>query len=111
MLVIKHRERAGFRLETQHDLPTLQYYPVSVSQHGNQDFVGQRGIRRAPVDVEKIGIHRRLAVFEDIHPPGIVGAHDADMIRHDVEYVPHAVRTQLCHEPLEVGAVADFGVE
>src|SRR6185437_15671521 len=43
--------------------------------------------------------------------PGVVGSHDADVIRDDVQNVAHAVRAQLRHEAVEFLAAADLRVE
>ena len=43
-----------------------------------------------PVDVEVVGVRRRAAVLEHVHPPGVVRA-DAHVVGHHVEQLAHAV--------------------
>jgi len=47
-------------------------------------------------------------LLQHVHPPGVVGPQDADVIRHDVEDVTHAVAHARPHEQLEIIALTDL---
>ena len=111
MRLVIHGEGARARLEAQLELAALEHRAVEIRQHRHQHLVGAVRVGRRPVDVEERGIPGCLAVLQHVHPPGVVGAEDADMIRHDVDDVTHAVRAQGRHEQLEVIAVTDLRVE
>src|SRR6185312_1441442 len=74
-------------------------------------LVGEGRVHRVPVDVEIVRVDRGLPVLEHIHPPGIVGSHDTDVIRNDVEDMAHALRAQLRYQPIEILAAADLRIE
>src|SRR6185312_13912999 len=101
VLVIEHRERAGSFLEFENELAALEDVAVVVPEDGYQHPPGKRRVDVLPIDVEEIRVERCLAILEHVHPPGIVGAHDADVIRHPVENVAHAVRAQRADERVE----------
>jgi hypothetical protein len=82
-----------------------------ITEHRHDDLAGVRRVDRPPLDVEIPGVGGRLAVLEDVHPPGVVGAHDAHVIRHHVQDLAHAVRPERRDEAVEVVAVADLRVE
>ena len=82
-------------LETQGQFAVLQNRPVLVAEDGIEHLVLQLLFDRLPVDVEKIGVPRARAVFEQIHPPEVLPALDAHVIRHDVEQQPQVVAAQL----------------
>jgi hypothetical protein len=104
-------ERAALRLEAQLELAALQHRAVRVGEHRHQHLVGAVGIGGRPVDVEERGVARGLAVLQHVHPPGVVAAEDADVVRHDVDDVSHVVRAQRGDESLEIRECADLGVE
>ena len=104
-------ERAQLALECELEIAALEHDSVGLGEHGHQHLVGEGRIDGVPVDVEEVRVDRGLPVLEYIHPPRIVGAHDANVIRHDVEDMTHGVRAQLRHEQLEVLATADFRIE
>ena len=99
------------RSNSQLQIAALEHGSVWLGQHGYQHLVGERRIHRVPVDVEEVRVDRGLSVLEYIHPPRVVGSHDADVIRHDVEDVAHAMRAQLRHEPIEILTTADLRIE
>ncbi len=111
MLVIEHDERAVVVLESQLDLAAFQHDPVGVAEHGHQNLVGQGRIGGRPVNVEVLGIDGGFAIFQNVHPPGIVRTHDSNMVGHDVEHVPHVMGAQGRDELFEFLARADLGVE
>ena len=63
-----------------------------------------------PVNIEKASVDGRLAVLENIQPPGIVTAHHSHVVGHDVEYQSHAVFVESSHKTVEVFGAPDFGV-
>ncbi len=111
VFMIEKRERAQVRLEPQLYLAPLQHHAVRISQPGHEDFVREHGVGGSPVDIEVFGVSGRLAVLQHIHPPEIVRTHDADVVRDDVEDVPHLVGAQRCDKLLEVLATPDFRIE
>jgi hypothetical protein len=111
MFVIMDREGAERALELQLELAALEHGSVGLRQHRHQHLVGERRIHRIPVDVEIVRVDGGLPALEDIHPPRIVGSHDTNVIRHDIEDMAHGVRTQLRHQQLEILAAADFRIE
>ena len=64
-----------------------------------------------PVDVERIRERRKLAPFEHRQPPGIVGAPDAHVVRHDVEQELKAVRLDIGRKALESIEAAKLGID
>ena len=52
-----------------------------------------------------------LPVLEHVHPPVVVGPQNADVVGHQVDDVPHPVRAQRRDELVEIGALADLGIE
>src|SRR5580704_12554279 len=111
MRVIEDGERAARRLKAQLQLAALQRDAVRGTQHRHQHLVRALGIGGRPVDVEETGVSGCLAVFQHVHPPGVVGAEDADVVGDDVDDVSHVVGPQGAHEALELLGRADLGVE
>ena len=106
--------RTGSReewLEARLKFAAFQNPAIGFTEDGNQEFAGKSRIRRLPVDVKESGKQRCLAVFEHIHPPGVVRTHDAHMVGHDIQDLPHAVGAQFGNEALEVRIVGEFRVQ
>ena len=111
VFVIIDGEGAALALEARHKLAALEHAPVGGAEHRHQELARKGGIGRLPVDVKEGGVQRCGPVLEHVHPPGIVGAHDADVIGHDIEDMAHTMRTQRLDEALEIRAIGDLGVE
>ena len=111
VMVITHGERPLLRLEHKPDLAALEQLSVMIAQHRTQHLAAQVFLGRLPVDVEKSGVGGRLAVFEHVHPPVIVIAAHAHVVRNDVEYLSHAMLVQRLHETLIVLSTADLRIE
>ncbi len=84
---------------------------VVLAQHRHQHLALELAVDRVPVDVEIAGVGRGLAVLQHVHPPGVVGAHDAHVVRHHVEQLTHVLRAQRGDEALEALAPAELGVD
>ncbi len=78
---------------------------------GTSTLCARSPVGRRPVDIEEAGVHRGLAVLEHVHPPGVVAAEDAHVVRHEIEDVPHAVARAARRQALEVRGAADLRVE
>ena len=105
MLVIEDRPGIGGRIVTQLQLATFEYRAIGIAQHGNQHLA-----RRRPIDIEILRVGGIHAIFQHVHPPGILGT-DANVIRHEVDDVPHVVCTQRADEILEILARTDLRIE
>ena len=111
MLEIANAELAGLRIESELQLAPAQHLAVIVGQHRHQNLARKRGQRRRPVDVEVSGVLRGAAVLEHIEPPGVVAAHDAHVIGHDVGHLPHTVGGKRRSERGEVIVAAKLRIE
>ena len=79
MLVVADGEAAGGSVELQLQLAALQHRTVNVAERGHEHAVAHRAAVRTPVYVEVMRGAGRRAVFQDVEPPGIVVAHDAEV--------------------------------
>ena len=111
MLEIAHGKGPGICLERERDVAPLEHRPVGLAQDRDQHFPGEIGIQRCPVDVEECRVFRRGPVFQHVHPPWVVVAHDRDVIGHHVAKVAHAVARQRIDEPGEILRRADFRIQ
>ena len=111
MLVIPGAEGALTRIEAQRDLASFENRAVLVAEHRQQNPALQIVPDRVPVDVEERRIGRILAPLQNVEPPGVVGAADPHVVRHDIDNEPHAVRRERRDQRLELGLGADLGVE
>ncbi len=111
VLVIANREAAGGRIELQLQLAALQHGAVDVAEHRHEHAIAHRAAVRTPVDVEVMRGARRGTVLQDVEPPGVVVAHHAEMIRHDVDDQSHAVLVQRGDQRLEVFRRAELRIE
>ena len=66
---------------------------------------------RLPIDVEPACVLGFLAPFEHVEPQGVVGSADADVVGDKVEDVAQAVFGEGCDHSVEIGLVAEFGVQ
>ena len=64
-----------------------------------------------PIDVERVGVGRKLAPFEHGQPPRVVGPADAHVVWHDVEQQSQAVRLDGRREALEARQATEFGID
>ena len=92
VIVVPGAETPFGRFEAQHDLAALQYRAVLLAEHRQQYPAFQIFAQWVPIDVEIRRIGRKFAPFENIEPPGIVGAAHCHMVRHDIEDEPHPLR-------------------
>ena len=111
VIVIPGAESPFRRLEAQHDLAALQYRAVLLAEHRQQYPAFQIFAQWVPIDVEIRRIGRKFAPFENIEPPGIVGAAHCHMVRHDIEDEPHALRLQGGGERSKFALRADLRVQ
>ena len=110
MLVIKNTEFPPLRIEHQPEIATLQHAAVLIIQNWDQDFALQLVLDRIPIDIEKLLISGRLAIFQNVQPPCVVAAHHAHVVRHDVEDLSHAMAMKFSHKTFVVLGAANFGV-
>src|SRR5258708_32490369 len=64
-----------------------------------------------PIDVEIFGERRALAPFENVEPPGIVGAADGHVVGDEVEDEAHIVAMQRIDECSEIFLAAKLGIK
>ena len=82
-----------------------------VGQKGQQDFIGQLGFGRVPVNIEMAGIVGTGPVLQHIPPPQVRGMGDAHVVGHDVDDQAHAALLQALGECGELFLRTDFGIE
>src|SRR5579885_610488 len=63
-----------------------------------------------PVDVEESGERRLRAVFEDVHPPRVLGA-GGHVVGNNVEKKSHAAILKFRLQLVEFLFAADFGID
>ncbi len=97
-------------LEGEHQLLLLEHLAELIAQNREQHLVGQVGLERVPVDVEKRGVGRTGTVFEHVGPPGICVA-DAHVIGHHVDNLPQPERLERFDEGVIVLLGADLRIE
>ena len=91
--------------EQQAQLAVFQHLAVLVAEKREQHLAGQLLFHRLPVDVEEVRVGRAHAVFQHVHPPDILTAFDAHVVRHEIEDVPHAEALHLLdHRPVALFA-------
>jgi hypothetical protein len=92
-------------------LAVLQHIAVQVTQDRKQNLVFQHGGRfgrgGAPINVEKVRIRGAWAVFEDIHPPGVLMA-GSHVVGYDVQEKAHAVVLELFAQIVEFFICAEL---
>ncbi|CAA9567945.1 MAG: hypothetical protein AVDCRST_MAG19-2463, partial [uncultured Thermomicrobiales bacterium] len=64
-----------------------------------------------PIDVEERGVRGRLAVLEEILPPGVVAASDPHVVRHHVEQQPHPPRAERRDQSVERRLAAELRID
>ncbi len=84
MIAVGYIERTAILLKNEFQLATFEDSAVMIVQDGHQHFAMEFILQRLPVDVEKAGVSRRLAVFENVRPPRVIAAHHAHVIRDNV---------------------------
>ncbi len=104
-------QTSGRGVEGQAELPGLEDFAVGSLETGEEQPAPQLRVRRVPVDVEEIRVGGIAAVLEDVPPPGVLAAADPDVVRHEVEDLPHSVRAQRLHQAIQVGFLAQLGVQ
>ena len=108
VLVIAHRDAARLRLERHAELAAFEYVAVRRAEHRQEHLAVERAVERMPVDIEMARVERRLAFLEDVGPPGVVGAGDAHVVRHEVEQQAEPVRAQRLDEAGEALGTAEL---
>ena len=111
MLEIEHTELARLVVVAEIELAAQQYVAVLIAQDRNEHLVFELGRNRLPVDVEIVGVRGSLTVLEHVEPPLVVAAHDADVIRHDVEDVSHAVLGKHAAQRRVIVGVTELGIQ
>src|SRR4051794_5331795 len=66
---------------------------------------------RLPIDVEPACVLGFLTPFEHVEPQGVVGSADADVVGDKVEDMAQTVFGKGCDHSIEIGPVAEFGVQ
>ena len=94
MLKIKDAEFTFLRVKAQLQLTAIEHDSVLVCQNRDKHLALQFILQRLPIDIEKICIGGGLAIFQNIEPPSIVGAHHSHMVGHDVEDLSHPMFMQ-----------------
>src|SRR5271166_6002750 len=89
------------RFESQSQFLALQGLGVRTAKNRQEDLVFQAGPRWVPIDVKKRGVCRGRAVFEHVHPPGIL-ATSRHVVGDDIEEETHPLHTELSREGFEL---------
>ena len=110
-LVRPHGKIAVGAVEFKGEVSRLKLAAVLFAEKRNQQFAAQIGMVRVPIDVEPACIFGFLAPFEHVEPQGVVGSADADVVGDEVEDVAQAVVGEGRHHSVEIGLVAEFGVQ
>ena len=82
-----------------------------IVQHRHQYFSMKLVFQGTPVNIEKAGVGRSLAILENIEPPRIVTAHHSHVIGHDVENQSHVVFMESGHKTVEVLDASDLWIQ
>ena len=91
-------DKKGPLLKNEPQILIFEDIPVLVSEDRDENLVPEFPFNRVPVDIKEIRIDRTRPVLEQIHPPEILLAGDAHMVRDNIEDLPHPVFSEfLCH--------------
>lgn len=82
-----------------------------IVQHRYQHFSMELVFQGTPVNIEKAGIDRGLAILQNIEPPRIVTAHHSHVIGDDVENQSHVVFMESGHKTVEILDASDFWIQ
>ena len=89
----------------------LQHAAERFAQKWQQYLAVQGGCRGMPVDVEKAGEVRALAVLQHVEPPGVAGVVDPHVVGNHVEQDPHAGFSGGLGHALKLPQIADGRVD
>src|SRR4029077_15464770 len=110
MRKIPGAEAPQLSVEAKLDLAVFEDDAILIAEHWQQHPTFEVGPHGVPVDVEIFGEGRTLAPFENVEPPGVVGAADGHVVGDEVEDEAHAVLTHCISECAEVLVAAELWV-
>ncbi len=97
-------------VENQFEFLVLKRLGVRVAEDRQKNFVLEHHAGRVPVDIKKRSVGRAGAVFQDIHPPGIL-ASGGHVVRDDVQEEAHLMFLELRRQGLEVLLAPNFTID
>ena len=104
-------EAAGAGVEAQDELAGFQHHAVMVAEQRHQQLAMQVAPIRGPVDIEPPRVIGLPTPLQHVEPPGIVGAADAHVVRHDVQHLTKAVAPERRDHVPKCVRVAEIGIE
>jgi len=96
--------------QSQGKLLVLQDLPIGLTQDGNQHLALEHRLGRIPINVKKHCVRRARAVFQDVHPPGVIGA-DGHVVGNDIQKQAHVPGFELADQIVKGLFGADLRVE
>ena len=88
----------------------LEFGAILVAQDGQKKLVAQGRFERLPIDVEKFGIPRGVAVLQHVLPPDGVVAHP-HVVGNNVQQKPKTLALQLRRETGKALVSAELRIE
>ncbi len=111
MFVILDVQRAGIGIALQLQLAIRQRLAIGAAEERDENLAMQQGVWRIPVNIEKLRVMAAASEFQQVQPPGIIGAADAHMVGNDIDDQSHAVGAQSRHQPAQGRLAAEFRVD
>ena len=111
LIVRPHRKIAVGAVEFESQLSRLEFNAILFAEKRNEQFGAQVGMVRLPVDVEPACVDGFLAPFEHVEPQRVVSPADANVVGDEVEDLAQAIFGEGRDHPVEIGLVAEFGVQ
>jgi hypothetical protein len=111
LIIRPHRKIAVGAVEFESQLSRLEFNAILFAEKRNEQFAAQVGMVRLPVDVEPACVDGFLAPFEHVEPQRVVSTADAYVVGDEVEDLPQAIFPEGRDHPVEIGLVAEFGVQ
>jgi len=95
---------------TQFELLVLERLRVSAAENGQQHPVPCDRARGMPIDVKKRSVGGAGAVFQHVHPPGILAPRH-QVVRNDVQNQTHMASLEFRGQRFEFLLAANLGIE
>ena len=103
-------DRRAIVVTRQGDRAGSQSVPVGLAEERRQYLPVQGRIGAVPVDVEEAGKAARLAMLQDIAPPGVLDAAGCHVVRHDIDDDAKARTAQSRDQGPQTRLAAQFRV-